>query len=124
MIVNVSSLGALRVRPGASAYQPSKFALLRFNEFLDAEYVARGLTAIAIHPGGVATELALNMPASMRAVLVDTPALGADTIVWVTADNRVWLSGRFVSVNWDMPELEARKDDIVAGDKLKMKLAV
>lgn len=123
-IVNVSSVGALHVRPGASAYQSAKFALLKFNEFLDVEYRDKGIVSIAIHPGGVMTDLAKNMPESMHVFLQDTPNLGADTVVWLTAQRREWASGRFLNVKWDMPELEAVKDKIVEGDKLKMKLDV
>ncbi|KAK9370465.1 hypothetical protein V1509DRAFT_651300 [Lipomyces kononenkoae] len=79
-IVNLSSAGAPRVRPGASAYQTTKFALLRFTEFVATEYADQGLVAFAIHPGGVPTELALNMPEQMHQVLVDTPQLAADSV--------------------------------------------
>jgi len=123
-IINVSSVGALHTRLGASAYQSTKFAVMRLTEFLDVEYADKGIASIAIHPGGVMTSLAANMPKELHAVLVDTPNLAADTIVWLTAKRRDWASGRYISVKWDMPELEAVKDQIVEGDKLKMKLVV
>lgn len=123
-IINVSSAGALLTVPGASSYQVSKFAVLRFTEFLAVEYGAEGLTAIAVHPGSVRTELALGMPEWMHARLNDTPELGADTFVWLTQKGRPWLGGRYLSVSWDMPELESREKEIVEGDKLKMRLVV
>jgi NAD(P)-dependent dehydrogenase (short-subunit alcohol dehydrogenase family) len=61
-IVNVSSAGAHNIREGASSYQTSKFALLRFTEFICADYGQKGIVAFAVHPGGVPTELARNMP--------------------------------------------------------------
>lgn len=61
-IVNLSSVGAHGLRPGMGAYQTSKFAILRFTEFLCAEYARQGVVAYSVHPGGVPTELALNMP--------------------------------------------------------------
>jgi len=61
-IVNLSSIGAHRKRPGASGYQTTKFAIARFTEFIEAEYGERGLIAFCVHPGGVMTELAANMP--------------------------------------------------------------
>ena len=61
-VVNISSVGAHVTRVGASAYQMTKFALLRFSEFLVAEYGEKGLLSFAVHPGGVMTELAKNMP--------------------------------------------------------------
>lgn len=124
-VINVSSIGALLTVPGASGYQMSKFALLRFTEFLEVEYGSKGLTAIAVHPGSVRTELALSkMPKHMHGNLIDTPELAADTYVWLTQKQRPWLGGRYVSVTWDMPELESREKEIVEGDKLKMRLAI
>lgn len=123
-IINVSSKGAHKTFRGASAYQTNKFAVLRFTEFLAVEYGDEGLVAIAIHPGGVVTELAQNMPKVHHALLVDTPKLAADAITWLTQHRLQWLSGRYVSVNWDLPELITKKDEIVEGDKLKMRIVV
>lgn len=121
-IINVSSKGGLYTRTGASAYGTSKAALLRFTEFLDAEYAEQGLLAFAIHPGSVTTDLALRLPQASHGVLIDKPQLGADTLTWLTEETRAWLGGRYVSVNWDMAELEAMKGEIVQADKLKLRL--
>ena len=61
-VVNVSSMGALGLRPGGSAYQTTKFAILKFTEFVMAEYADQGVLCYAVHPGGVMTQLARNMP--------------------------------------------------------------
>jgi hypothetical protein len=42
------------------------------------------------------------MPAEIQQFLVDDPALGVDTVVWLTAERREWLAGRYVNVAWDM----------------------
>jgi len=123
-IVNVASVGGVLVSPGASAYQTTKLAILRLSEFLMVDHEKQGLLCYCIHPGGVATELALNMPAAMHKVLVDTPELGADTLVWLTKKRREWLGGRYISVNWDMQELLHDKERIVKNDLLKSRLAV
>ncbi|RWA03033.1 hypothetical protein EKO27_g12072, partial [Xylaria grammica] len=47
-----------------------------------------------------------------------------DSLVWLAAERRAWLSGRFVSVTWDMQELEQKREEIVAGDLLKLRLTV
>lgn len=39
-IINVSRIGALTVRKGASSYRTTKLALLRWTEFLNADYYA------------------------------------------------------------------------------------
>ncbi|KAF4952935.1 hypothetical protein FGADI_6368 [Fusarium gaditjirri] len=123
-IINTSSVGAQLIVPGASAYQTSKFALCRFTEFIDKEYYDQGLVAISIHPGGIKTELALNMPEAMHSHLNDTVELAADTMVWLSRERRDWLSGRFLTVNWDMEELENKRKEILEGNLLKFRMTI
>ncbi|KAJ3042897.1 hypothetical protein HDV00_006459 [Rhizophlyctis rosea] len=57
-VINISSIGSRRTRPGLSAYQPSKTAVNRFTEFLQLEHgETHNLVTFAVHPGGVETEL-------------------------------------------------------------------
>ncbi|EXL91437.1 hypothetical protein NOF04DRAFT_17817 [Fusarium oxysporum II5] len=123
-IINISSVGAQIIVPGASAYQTSKFALCRFTEFIDKKYYEQGLVAISIHPGGIKTELALNMPPAMHSHLNDTLELAADTMVWLSRERRDWLSGRFITVNWDMEELENKKKEILQRNLLKFRMTI
>ncbi|KAI1429368.1 hypothetical protein F5Y12DRAFT_727927 [Xylaria sp. FL1777] len=118
----VSSYGALATRPGASGYQTTKFAVVRLAEFIATEYAEQGLVCFAIHPGGIKTDLAHNMPEDMWAVLVDEPPLPAHTMVWMSKEHRLWLSGRYVSVNWDMEELESKKKQIVEDNLFKFRM--
>ncbi|KAI3336011.1 putative short-chain type dehydrogenase [Ustulina deusta] len=126
--VTVSSVGSQLCSPGYSAYQTSKLAVLRLTEFLNAEYSAKGILAFSIHPGNVATDMTLGpdgkMAEQLAHIFVETPELAADSIVYLTAEKRDWLGGRYVNVTWDLPELVGMKDDIVKGDKLKVRLAV
>ncbi|KIX96238.1 uncharacterized protein Z520_08016 [Fonsecaea multimorphosa CBS 102226] len=123
-VVNMSSIGAQMCMPGASAYQTTKFALLRLSDFLNVEYGSQGVIAYCMHPGAVPTELSWKMPDVVKVNLIDTPELMADTIVYLTQKRREWLRGRYLSCNWDMPELFAMQDEIVAKDKLKMRMVV
>ncbi|GAB7333011.1 hypothetical protein MBLNU13_g04705t1 [Cladosporium sp. NU13] len=123
-VLNVSSVGAHILMPGGSAYQSGKLALIRFTEFINAEYGEQGLLSIAVHPGGVMTELSSGMPTAAHHVLIDQPALAADTFVWLTAERRDWLASRYVSCTWDMEELVGMKDKIVQKDLLKVRLDV
>jgi NAD(P)-dependent dehydrogenase (short-subunit alcohol dehydrogenase family) len=122
--INMSSIGAQMVVPGASAYQTTKFALLRLTEFLNVEYSKQGLIAYCMHPGAVKTELSWKMPDFVKGNLIDTPELMAHTVVFLTQQKREWLRGRYVSCNWNMPELLAMQDEIVEKDKLKMRMVV
>jgi NADP-dependent 3-hydroxy acid dehydrogenase YdfG len=56
-IVNVSSVFGLIGFPTQSAYCASKFAVRGYTESLRAELRETGVTAIAVHPGGVNTNI-------------------------------------------------------------------
>lgn len=121
----LSSIGAHNQVVGGSAYRSAKLALLRFAEHIACEEQRRELQVLAVHPGGVPTELAWRMGEELgRQVLVDTPELAADTIVWLTRERRGWLNARYVSCNWDMRELEGKREEVVRGDLLKVRMAV
>ncbi|KAK3304951.1 uncharacterized protein B0T15DRAFT_437724 [Chaetomium strumarium] len=124
-VLSLSSTGAHQIFPGASAYQTSKFAVCRLTEFLDQEYHAQGLVAVAIHPGGVQTEMAQKIPEQLREIVIDTtPDLAADAMVWLAKERREWLAGRYFECNWDVKDLEDRKNEIVDKDLLKFRLRI
>ncbi|KAK6611189.1 short chain dehydrogenase reductase [Botrytis cinerea] len=123
-IININSIGAHLCRAGASAYQTGKLAICRLTEFTSVEYGGQGVVAIAVHPGAVDTELIKALPAQYHTNLVDAPELAADTIVWLTREKQGWLNGRYISANWDMEEIMSRKDEIVEGNKLRVRLVL
>lgn len=119
-----SSYGAVVHWQGASGYQTTKLAVCRLAEFINSEYGEQGLVCFAIHPGSIMTELSSNMPTETHSWLTDTPELAGDTIMWLGKERRPWLGGRFVSVAWDMQELEAKKEEIAQRDILKFRLTL
>jgi hypothetical protein len=60
--------------------------------------------------------------ADVYIVLIDDIGLCGGFLTWLTSERRAWLSGRYVSVTWDTAELEAKKDEIVKKDLLKMRM--
>lgn len=80
--------------------------------------------AFSLDPGAVPTDMGLSLPEAYRELFIDTPELAANTLVWLTKDRKDWLVGRLVVVTWDIDELQAKKEEIVKGDKLKVRLAV
>ena len=65
-----------------------------------------------------------DLPIAKMNLLNDTPELAGETMVWLSAEKREWLAGRYVSVNWDMNELLFKKDEIVEKELLKVRMAV
>jgi NAD(P)-dependent dehydrogenase (short-subunit alcohol dehydrogenase family) len=121
-MINLTSAGALSIRPGGGGYRTSKLAVLRWTEFLYADYEEQGLLAYCVHPGGIMTELAENMPQETHTALTDDPAVAGDTIAFLASVRRGWLGGRYVSCLWDMEELMEREQEIEETGKLKMKM--
>ncbi|KAL6416315.1 Short-chain dehydrogenase/reductase SDR [Ilyonectria robusta] len=123
-IINVSSSGALTARPGSGSYRSSKLAILRWTETLQIEYADQGLLTFCVNPGAIKTQMSKELPEKMRNLLPDRPDIAGDTIVWLAAERKEWLGGRYISCPWDMQELSERKDEIIKKDKLKMRMCM
>lgn len=121
-IINVASSGALSARPRNGNYRTSKLAVLRWTESLHLEYSERGLLAYCVNPGAIKTQITRNAPENVRDALPDRPSVAGDSIVWLGAERREWLGGRYVSCTWDMEELVGMREQIVGGDMLKLRM--
>lgn len=121
-LIIVSSIGAQLVMPGASDYQTSKHATNRLCEFVQSDHNEDGIKCFAMHPGGVATDIGHSMPEHMHEFLVDDPNLASSFAVWLCSGDADWAKGRYLSANWDVTELSALKDEILADDLLVNRL--
>ncbi len=121
-LILFSSVGAQLLMPGASDYQTSKHAVNRLCEFVNVDHGNDGVKCFAIHPGGVATHLAKNMPKDIHQYLVDAPELPAGFIVWLCSGEADWAKGRYLSCNWDVDQLLEMKDKILNDDLLVNRL--
>ncbi|KAJ3791167.1 NAD-P-binding protein [Lentinula aff. detonsa] len=98
----------------ASAYAVSKTAINRFIEYVSIEHPS--VKSFALHPGTIKTETVIAVIPFWEAIAIDTLQLPAATILKLTdgSGRFDWLSGRFVSANWDLEEVERDwKEDIV-----------
>jgi NAD(P)-dependent dehydrogenase (short-subunit alcohol dehydrogenase family) len=66
-IVNISSLFGIIAPPGQTAYVASKYAVRGFTESLRDELSDTPIQVTVVHPGGVATSIAKNGRAAIRA---------------------------------------------------------
>lgn len=121
-LILISSIGAQLLMPGASDYQTSKHAINRLCEFINVDHGEDGIKCFAVHPGGVSTALAKNMPEEIHPYLVDKPELAAGFIVWLCSGKADWAKGRYLSSNWDVKELLQMKDLIIKDDLLVNRL--
>ncbi|VDC07158.1 unnamed protein product [Peniophora sp. CBMAI 1063] len=120
-VIAISSIGAQLRNFGASDYGVSKFALNRLIEFIALEY--SNVTAIALHPGAVWTDMAKNSGLPTE-IFIDTPQLPTATILALTSGKYDWLSGRFVDSTVDLGDVEKLKEQILEKDALVAKLVL
>jgi NAD(P)-dependent dehydrogenase (short-subunit alcohol dehydrogenase family) len=122
---------------GGTAYCISKLAQARLMEFLSEQYGEEGVLAVAVHPGGVKTELAETrapehyqacklflhtvngLAAEMKTDLTDDVGLCGAFCVWLSQEKRMWLNGRLLSAKWDVDELVGKQSSIEEQDLLK-----
>ena len=81
------------------------------------------IRCFSIHPGAVNTELLHELERKMGFKLRwrwSEPLLTGATSLWLTTDRAEFLRGRWMSTNWRMDELEARKGEILKYNLLKL----
>ncbi|TKA24834.1 hypothetical protein B0A50_06563 [Salinomyces thailandicus] len=124
-IINVTSNASWRYYPGRASYAASKLGVNSLSEYIDRDEVevGSGVRCVALHPGGVDTELAASLPEEVRRrILVDKPELAGGTAVYLSSARADFLMGRFVSSTWDMEALEKCEGRVVEGDLLKSRV--
>jgi 3-oxoacyl-[acyl-carrier protein] reductase len=99
-IVVVSSVVAVRGNPGQAAYAASKAGMLGMMRAIAKEYASRGITANAVLPGLVDTELTAGMNEQARSALAEVIPVGrTGTPQEVAAAIRFLASGEAGYVN-------------------------
>lgn len=117
-IVTLTTGAAYEVFPALSAYGISKLAAFELMTYIAAENP--NVVAVALHPGVLDTEMTID---SFKRFALDTPELVGGMGVWLAGwekAERGFLSGRFVSANWDVDDLVAKRQEIIRGELLKM----
>ncbi|KAJ5377169.1 uncharacterized protein N7496_004578 [Penicillium cataractarum] len=114
-IINMASMAAQGMPPGMSSYSPSKIAVCKFTAFTAEENPE--ITVVSLDPGLVATDMGHSVP-YLAGFLHDTPELSGGIAVWLATGDKKFLSARYVAANWNVEELESRKEEINGGNLL------
>jgi NAD(P)-dependent dehydrogenase (short-subunit alcohol dehydrogenase family) len=130
-IINVVSMAAVMPWPYDSAYACSKAAVVRLTDSVAEEVRERGIRVFALSPGSVDTELrggAVDSPAGRQWLTKVNPnpqwvpaELPAEAVVFLVSGAADGLTGRFLSVDWDLPDLARRAEDIERRDVLQLR---
>jgi NAD(P)-dependent dehydrogenase (short-subunit alcohol dehydrogenase family) len=132
-IVNVVSMAAVMSWPYNSAYACSKAAVVRLTDSVAEEVRERGVRVFALSPGSVDTELragAVDSPTGRKWLTKVNPnpqwvpaELPASAVVFLASGDADGLTGRFLSADWDLPDLARRAADIERRDVLQLRFA-
>ncbi|KAF2464568.1 NAD(P)-binding protein [Lindgomyces ingoldianus] len=112
-IIILSSGVASMIIPGASAYTISKLVGLKLAEQLNAEHP--NVRSFGIHPGLVRTNMKIDafdaMAIDPRKFPVSTEMTGGLSL-YLSTPRADYLRGGYVTVNWDVEEMEKHAEEI------------
>ena len=103
-IVNMASLSGLKGMPGQTNYSAAKGALISATKALAQEVAARGVTANAVAPGFIATDMTADLNADELKKLVParrfgTPDEVAALVAFLASDDAAYITGQVISIN-------------------------
>ncbi|HWH93209.1 MAG TPA: 3-oxoacyl-ACP reductase FabG [Baekduia sp.] len=103
-IVNVSSVSAERANSGQANYAASKAGLLGFTRVVAKEMGKRNITANAVTPGFIATDMTADLPtgeitAHIPAARVGQPEEVAAAVAFLVSDDASYVNGATLAVD-------------------------
>ncbi len=109
-IVSLSSVVGLRGNAGQVNYAASKAGIIGLTKSMAKELSGRGITANAVAPGFIETDMTASMTESARAVTLSTIPAGrlgspedvAKAVVFLASDDAAYITGEVLSVDGGM----------------------
>lgn len=105
---------------GFSSYAVSKMSMIKFYDYLAAEY--SDVRVFNVHPGVIMTEMGYKALDGGIEFPQDDVSLTAGFTVWVASNESEFLRGRLLWANWDIDELAENKAEFE--DKSKYTLGL
>ena len=109
-IVNISSVVGLLGNAGQANYAASKAGMIGFTKSVAREVAGRGITANAVAPGYVETELTGALPENVKEQILGQVPVGrfgepeeiAEVVVFLAGDRAAYVSGQSIAVDGGM----------------------
>ena len=109
-IVNLSSVVGLLGNAGQANYAASKAGIIGFTKSVAREVAGRGITANAVAPGYVETELTGSLPESIKEQILGQVPVGrfgeleevAEVVAFLASDSAAYITGQTIAVDGGM----------------------
>ena len=109
-IISIASVVGAMGNVGQANYAASKAGIIGFTKSIAREYANRGITANAVAPGFIETEMTKALSEEIRDVLIKqipagklgTPEDVANVVEFLAADEAAYITGQVIHVNGGM----------------------
>ena len=106
-IINIASVAGLVGNPGQSNYAAAKAGLIGFTKSVAKEVASRNVTANAVAPGLVATEMTADLTEEQQQAMLQLAPLGraatpeeiAPAVVYLASDEAAYVTGAVLTVD-------------------------
>jgi 3-oxoacyl-[acyl-carrier protein] reductase len=106
-IINISSVSGQAGQTGQANYSAAKAGLIGLTKATARELASRGITANAVAPGFVLTELTQDLPEALKTELVARTPLGrfgtveevANAVAFLASDEAAYITGQVLAVD-------------------------
>lgn len=109
-IISLSSIVGVLGNPGQANYASAKAGIIGFTRTIAKEVASRGITANAVAPGFIDTDMTQNIPEKWKQQLksripvgfLGTPSDIAETVVFLASEEARYITGQVIHVDGGM----------------------